>query len=398
VIVPNNFNLTQVDAPQAGSPINISTNDNRLINAVYRNGRIWCAHSGGLPAKIAPVPNRTAAFWYEINPAAMPTPVVQSGVFDGGAGVHHAFPSLAVNSQNDVLIGFTRVDGSRYAEAAFAGRRGTDPPGTMTSIGVLKAGMGSYTKFFSGAENRWGDYSNTSVDPADDITMWTSQEYAAAPVGSDSNSGRWGTWWGKVDPAVGLPVVLAEFTAERGEDATVVLHWMTLSESSTLGFDLERAVDEESFAVIPGSFTPGRGTALGTHHYQYTDRMPPPGHLRYRLRQLDLNGEVHISEPVSLEALPAEQQALPDAFALAQNYPNPFNPRTTIHYTLPERIRVVLTVLDMLGQEVATLVDEEQDAGDRSVEFDGAGMASGAYVYRLMAGSYVQTRRMILLR
>jgi len=394
----NNFNSTQIAAPQGGSIIPIATNDKRIMNAVYRNGRIWCTHSAGLPAKIAPAPNRTAAFWYEINPAAMPSPIVQSGVFDGGAGVHHTFPSVAVNSANDVLVGFTRVDGSRFAEAVFAGRRGTDPAGSMTSIGVLKAGMGSYTKFFSGSQNRWGDYSNTSVDPVDDVTLWTIQEYAAEPVGSDSNSGRWGTWWGKIDPAVGLPVVLAEFTAERGEDATVVLRWVTLSESNTLGFEIERAVDESVFGTVPGSFTPGRGTALGTHHYQYTDRMPPRGRLRYRLRQQDLDGEVYYSDAVTLEPLLVRDGALPLAFALAQNYPNPFNPRTTIRYTLPERTRVVLIVMDLLGQEVATLVDEVQGAGEWSVTFDGGEVASGAYVYRLMAGTFLQSRRMMLLR
>jgi hypothetical protein len=66
---------------------------------------------------------------------------------------------------------------------------------------VLKAGQGAYVKTFGGSRNRWGDYSSTQVDPLDDRSLWTIQEYAGRPVGAGDGSGRWATWWGKVDPA-----------------------------------------------------------------------------------------------------------------------------------------------------------------------------------------------------
>jgi hypothetical protein len=83
---------------------------------------------------------------------------------------------------------------------------------------------------------------------------------------------------------------------------------------------------------------------------------------------------------------------------LYQNYPNPFNPSTTVRYALPGRSHVTLTVYNPLGQQVATLVNEVQEAGYYDVKFNGEGLASGVYFYRLRAGEYVATDRFVLLR
>jgi len=90
--------------------------------------------------------------------------------------------------------------------------------------------------------------------------------------------------------------------------------------------------------------------------------------------------------------------SLPSAFALLQNYPNPFNPSTTIRFALPGRAHVVLALFNMLGQHVATLVNGDVDAGKHEVKFDGANLASGVYYYRIQAGSFVQTKKLLLLR
>jgi hypothetical protein len=88
----------------------------------------------------------------------------------------------------------------------------------------------------------------------------------------------------------------------------------------------------------------------------------------------------------------------PDNISLYQNYPNPLNPSTTISYSLPQRSQVTLTVFNALGQQVALLVDGETSAGFHDVRFDATGLASGVYLYRLQAGEYVETRKLILLR
>ena len=90
--------------------------------------------------------------------------------------------------------------------------------------------------------------------------------------------------------------------------------------------------------------------------------------------------------------------SLPAEYRLQQNYPNPFNPSTIIKYELPKSSGVRLSVLDMLGREVRVLVDERVEAGYHEVRFDASNLASGVYLYRLQAGDFVQTRKLLLLR
>jgi hypothetical protein len=89
---------------------------------------------------------------------------------------------------------------------------------------------------------------------------------------------------------------------------------------------------------------------------------------------------------------------LPENFVLAQNYPNPFNPTTQINYSIPSAQKVVLKVYDALGRDVATLVNDQQAAGNYTVDFNASNLASGIYFYRLQAGSFVQMKKMILMK
>ena len=88
----------------------------------------------------------------------------------------------------------------------------------------------------------------------------------------------------------------------------------------------------------------------------------------------------------------------PAVFRLGQNYPNPFNPTTVIPYQIPSAQHVTLRVFDVLGREVATLVDGRLDAGPHTAHFDGGNLASGVYLYRLSAGGYTATRRFIITK
>jgi len=94
----------------------------------------------------------------------------------------------------------------------------------------------------------------------------------------------------------------------------------------------------------------------------------------------------------------AEEGRIPEEYALHQNYPNPFNPSTTIEFALPHAGYVMLRVYNVLGEEVATLISGDHAAGMFKAMWDVSGMPSGVYFYRLTAGEYVQTRKMILMK
>jgi hypothetical protein len=97
-------------------------------------------------------------------------------------------------------------------------------------------------------------------------------------------------------------------------------------------------------------------------------------------------------------ALPGVGTQLPARFALFQNYPNPFNPSTKIRYELPTQVRVTLTIYNVLGQQVTELVNEEQAPGRYEVHLNAQSFASGLYMYRLQAGDFVQTRKLLLIK
>ena len=93
-----------------------------------------------------------------------------------------------------------------------------------------------------------------------------------------------------------------------------------------------------------------------------------------------------------------KKKIVPNNFILYQNYPNPFNPTTTIYYSIPKTSNVELKVFDILGREVAELVNEEKPAGNYTVNFDASKLSSGIYFYQIRTNNYSETKKMILLR
>ncbi|MEI6206552.1 MAG: VCBS repeat-containing protein [Desulfuromonadales bacterium] len=177
--------------PQLGDTHKIDGGDDRMLNCQYRNSSLWCAHTVYLPAAS---PTRSAAQWWQINPAT--GTVQQFGRVDDATGVKfYAYPTIAVNKNSDVLLGYSSFSATQYPSANYSFRYGTDTSSTLQASTVFKAGEAKYYKTFSGTANRWGDYSSTVVDPADDLTLWTIQEYSTTPSGG---SDRWATWWAQV--------------------------------------------------------------------------------------------------------------------------------------------------------------------------------------------------------
>ena len=106
----------------------------------------------------------------------------------------------------------------------------------------------------------------------------------------------------------------------------------------------------------------------------------------------------NVAASASAQSVTMQQASLVTTYSLSQNYPNPFNPTTVIDYTIPKESHVMLKIYDVLGQEVETLVNEEQNVGRYQVQFDGSRLASGVYFYRLVAGNHVITKKMLLLK
>jgi hypothetical protein len=197
-----------------------------------------------------------------------------------------------------------------------------------------------------------------------------------------------------------LPVQLASFTATKLIGTSVELKWTTLSETNNFGFEVERAFDTPSdFKTVANSFRAGRGTTLETTNYTFTDTDPGSNVRYYRLKQTDLNGSVHYNEPIRVDVLTSvNDQSMPTSYSLSQAYPNPFNPSTKIKFALPASGEVRLSVINQLGQNVKTLVQGSMPAGYHEVTFDAAGLPSGVYFYRIESGTFVDTKKMVLLK
>jgi hypothetical protein len=200
-------------APQLGSSENIDTEDGHILSCVYRNGSLWASHTVYLPA--TGTPTRTAAQWWQINMSASALGQVQQfgRIDDPTAANFYAFPTLAVNQYGDVMLGYAHFGTGIYASGAYSMRLASDPPNTMESEVMLKAGAAPYFKDFGTGENRWGDFTATVVDPVDDTSMWTIQEYAG-------QSNMWGTWWGSITPGASAATPTPAATATPAPVAT----------------------------------------------------------------------------------------------------------------------------------------------------------------------------------
>ena len=247
-------------APQLGSSMRIASNDTRMLSVVFRNGNIWGAHTVFLPAAS---PTHTAVQWWQISTAGV---VLQRGRIEdptasASSGSFFAFPSLAVNVNNDMLIGYSRFGAAQFASANYSFRDAGDPANTLRDDTVLKAGLATYSKTGTGTSNRWGDYSSTVVDPVNDTDMWTIQEYA------DSPSDRWATWWGRIVPPSACSFSIAPTSA------SAVVAGVSSTVAVTAGTGCAwTAVSNTGFVSVTGGAS---GTANGTVSYSVATNPAP---------------------------------------------------------------------------------------------------------------------------
>ncbi len=185
-----------------------------------------------------------------------------------------------------------------------------------------------------------------------------------------------------------VPVELTSLNIDNKSN-NVILSWTTATETNNKGFEIERK-SKENWEKI--AFVEGKGSTTETQSYQFIDKDLKPAKYQYRLKQIDFDGTVSYSSIIEGEVAAA------DKVDLSQNYPNPFNPVTVINYQLPVNSFVTLKIYDVLGNEIKTIVNENQEAGTYKIDFDGSSLTSGMYIYKLTANGFTSTKKMMLLK
>lgn len=186
-----------------------------------------------------------------------------------------------------------------------------------------------------------------------------------------------------------IPVELSSFNANVVENS-VQINWTTATETNNLGFEIERKDNDANFKKI--AFIKGTGTSTEEVNYSFTDKLVKTGLVVYRLKQIDLDGSVNYSDEIKVDV------NIPLEFSLEQNYPNPFNPTTNIIYTIPQDGMVNLSIYNILGEKVATLINDLQVSGRYEINFDATRYSSGVYFYRLESGNNISIKKMSLIK
>jgi hypothetical protein len=186
-----------------------------------------------------------------------------------------------------------------------------------------------------------------------------------------------------------VPVELTSFSINTVKNSAFI-NWTTATEKNNKGFFVERKSSGGEFSSI--NFVKGYGTTTEQQSYSYADKNLQAGKYYYRLRQTDYDGTFDLSNTIEVNI---EQPAI---FSLSQNYPNPFNPSTVINFSIPKAGIVTMNVYDVLGKEVATLINEKKDAGSYDIVFDGSNLSSGVYYYKLSCGNYSDIKKMIFIK
>lgn len=194
-----------------------------------------------------------------------------------------------------------------------------------------------------------------------------------------------------------IPVELSFFKATQ-LGAKVNLQWSTASETNNIGFDVEKSSDQNNWIKL--GFVSGKGTTTEKTNYSYLDDNILTGISYYRLKQIDFDGSINYSAIVNVIV------AAPKEFILSQNYPNPFNPISKIDYSIPKESFVTVSIYNILGDNIATLVNEKKEAGNYSLDFNASNLPSGVYFYQLKASDpstgsgqvFLETKKMLLLK
>jgi hypothetical protein len=246
-------------------------------------------------------------------------------------------------------------------------------------IGIEATALGTGSQF-------WGGTDAGPRDPNGQFIYFNNAWTTLVALNPDLNF-NWNIR-GVVDTNV--PVELESFGAQV-DLGKVHLNWITATELNNYGFEIQK-LSGDQFNTI--GFVAGNGTSTEKHSYTFTDENVSTGVYSYRLKQIDYNGNFEYSDAIEVDVTPAD-------FTLEQNYPNPFNPSTKIKFSLAAESVVSLKVFNVIGEEVAVLVNGTLPAGIQELDFNSNNLSSGIYFYKLEANgingsSFSSVKKMIL--
>ena len=174
-------------ATQAGTTNKVQTGDDRFTSLKYINHTLWCSHTVILP--YPGTATRSSIMWWQLDTTGVP---LQIGMIDDPATpTFFDYSSIAVNDSNDAFIGFSVLNHTMYPSAGYAMHLHTDPADSIRPPHIFRHGQAQYYTSYGGSQDRWGDYSNTCLDPRNNMDFWTTQE-ASNNFGVTAN---WDTWW-----------------------------------------------------------------------------------------------------------------------------------------------------------------------------------------------------------
>ena len=283
----------------------------------------------------------------------------------------------------------------------------TIDPVTATAADVyaaIQAGDGSGTAYlFQDEDNGYpiGQKTYPLVEGAilSDIADALVNDWFAVGISSrDDNTSYYITFdgWNETNPPYLeiiyeylIPVELTSFTASVSENS-VHLKWNTATELNNNGFEIQRKLSNNEWSDV--GFVAGFGTTTESKTYSFTDDKVSAGNYTYRLKQVDFNGTFEYSNEINVDV------KAPLTYNLEQNYPNPFNPSTLIKYSVAKDGFVNVSIFNLLGEKVATLVNTNMQAGSYEVNFNASSLSSGVYFYSIEAGDFKAVRKMMLMK
>jgi len=343
-----------------------------------------------------------------------------TGYIDGplimtlASGIGRTFPIGSGNAYRPLILNYS------VGQNVIAEMFNTAPSGPYSGIGIDKISLVRYYSVSNSTNSNvtvaipWGtddgvsDLSYITTVYGANSTIWLGNSRSGSTTGDATAGTVTGTFnnifgadftlgniTGGLNP---LPVELTSFSASVRGNA-VTLAWKTATEVDNYGFEIERTPLFPPFdkggtkggsAVV--GFVNGAGNSNSPQQYRFVDKSLPIGTYLYRLKQIDNDGKYTYSSEVEATI------AIPAVYSLEQNYPNPFNPTTSIQYSVAGSQNVTIKIFNVLGKEVAVLVDEKKEPGVYSVEYNASHLASGLYLYRLQAGDVVLVKKMVVLK